>query len=87
MPSRLNDLRSWLLRCLVAIAAAASLFIVAASLWGLLSLLGDETGALVARGTALAAAIAIVLGLAALVLFLASDRLATGETSHGHGDH
>lgn len=75
-----TDLKTWLRRGLASIGAASALLVVAVVLWGLLSLLGDETGAMVARGASLTAGVAVLGCLSALVLLLAWDRLAAGES-------
>jgi hypothetical protein len=75
MLSLQKDLRIWMLRALMAAAGSMFVLIVTAVLWGLLHLLGDETGARVARGVALAAGCAWMGILSALVLLLAWDRI------------
>jgi hypothetical protein len=68
-----------MLRGLTAAAGALVVLIVAAALWGLLGLLGDEAGAHVSRGVALAAGGAWLGALSALVLLLVWDRIAIGR--------
>lgn len=80
MPPRLpSDFRSWFLRGLAAWGGATFVIAVAGVLWGLLSLLGDESGAAVARGIIVFAACGWLLAMAGLVGLLCWERLATHD--------
>jgi hypothetical protein len=79
MRSLQKDFRIWMLRGLFAVAGSIFVLAIAAILWGLLALLGDEIGAGVARGISLAAGIAGLAILAALVVLLTWDRITAGE--------
>lgn len=75
MRSLQKDLRIWMLRGLIAAAGAMFVLVVTALLWGMLHVLGDETGARVARGVSLAAGCAWLGVLSTLVLLLTWDRI------------
>jgi hypothetical protein len=75
-----KDLQIWMLRGLVAAAGSMFVLTIAAILWGLLDLLGDETGARVARGVALTAGVAWAGILSVLVLLLTCDRIAPADS-------
>jgi len=64
-----------MLRGLVAAAGSMFVLLVTATLWGLLHLLGDESGARVARGVAMAAGCSWLGILSSLVLVLTWDRI------------
>jgi hypothetical protein len=70
-----KNLRTWLLRGVIGLLGLTLVLLVAAALWGLLRLLGDATGAVVARGV-VAVGIGWLAVLAALVVLLAWERLA-----------
>lgn len=75
-----TDLNIWLRRGLTSVAAAGAVLATAVALWGLLTLLADETGAQVACGVSVAAGVALLGSLAGIVLLLAWDRLATDKS-------
>jgi len=80
MPILQQDLRIWMWRGLVAAAGSMFVLVVAAILCGLLTLLGDESGAQIASGVALAAAVGWLAVLSALVLLLTWERSTNGDT-------
>lgn len=79
MHSLHGDLRNWMLGGLTAAAGTLFVLIVSAVLWGLLGLLGDESGRDIARGIALLAGGASLGSLYALVVLLTWDRIANGH--------
>ena len=86
MRSLQNDLRHWMLRGLVAAAGSMFVLLVTGALWGLLYLLGDESGARVARGVALAAGCVWLGILSTLVLLLTWDRINSQALNAAHED-
>jgi hypothetical protein len=84
MCSLQKDFGIWMLRGLIAAAGSMFVLTITVILWGLLALLGDEVGAGVARGVALAGGVSGLAILSALVVLLTWDRIAAGEV-HSSG--
>lgn len=82
--------RPYLTRCLRAGAFLLIGLAVAGSLWGLLAVMGDSSGARVAKGISLGLAICLAFDLAALVVLIAigqvSSREAPAESASDAGD-
>src|SRR4051794_32427207 len=76
IPSLPKHFRTWLVRACAAWLGATFVMTLAGILWGLLALLGDASGAAVARGLVLFAATLWLILLGALVLLLTWDGIA-----------
>jgi hypothetical protein len=76
IPSLPKQFRSWLVRTCAAWLGATFILGVAALLWGLLGLLGDESGAAAARGIVVLVGILWLALLSGVVLLLTWERIA-----------
>lgn len=72
-------LRAWILRSLGTGAILLVVLIVSGSLWGVLSALGDDSGAEVMQGVSLVALVCWILNFVTLVVLLAVALLSSNE--------